>query len=92
MALFGLFPLMIILTNSTLLNVRKKHQPPPASGYHPHAQQAGPPGYAPIGQGQQLHPGYVPQQAQFHWPPPVMGPAPGQGQEKGGEAGFGASS
>ncbi|KAH8080784.1 Di-sulfide bridge nucleocytoplasmic transport domain-containing protein [Filobasidium floriforme] len=86
MALFGLFPLMIILTNSTLLNVRKKHQPPAGSGYpHPHQhhpQQTGPSGYAPIGQAQQLHPGYVPQQAQFHWPPPVMGPAPGQGQGK----------
>jgi len=87
MALFGLFPLMIILTNSTLLNVRKKHQPGVGmsglqQGYHPHPHAH--PSYAAP---QQLHPGYPPQQAQFHWPPAVMGLGggePGEKQKAGG--------
>lgn len=77
MALFGLFPLMIILTNSTLLNVRKKHQPVVGPVYHPHPQ------YAPV------HPGYPPQQAHFNWPPPPMGlPVQGgENREKGKSTG-----
>jgi hypothetical protein len=79
-SLFGLFPLVVIMTNSTLLSVRKKHQPVPvphyASAQH-YAQPHG--GYLP------QQPGFPPQQAQFNWPPPSMGLGPTAPAEKSAE-------